>query len=51
MAQRPTGVAKIARKVFSLVGGILLEFGFVFWFVIIVWGTAACALLLWQMVS
>lgn len=51
MPRRPSKFARYIRATLSIVVGILIELGFVFWFVIIVWGSAASVLLIWDMVT
>lgn len=51
MPPRPAKLVRLFRATLSIVLGILIELGFVFWFVIIIWGTAASVLILWQMVA
>ena len=50
MPKRPAKLARLLKAAMSIVVGILIEFGFVFWFVIIAWGSASLVLLLWQLV-
>jgi len=47
----PTRFGRIVKSALSVVLGILAEFAFVFWFIIIAWGTALVLMLLWQLVS
>jgi hypothetical protein len=51
MPRRPTNLAKFIRSTVSLLGGILLEMVFVLWFILLIFGAAAVAVFLSNLVS
>lgn len=51
MAQRPSSMGILAKKAFSLIGGILLEVVFFLGTVVLILAVSAAALLLWQLVG
>lgn len=51
MPRRPSNLARFVRSTLFLLGGILLEMVFVLWFILLILGAAAAALILSNLVS